>query len=189
MYYVPIFLLPILILMVIVRAQILRKHGIKAIVFGRTNKSDFVIIPIVLCFFYFIITSVFDLPFPEVFKRYFWHLPFLHLVATGICLSSLIWFFITLKTFGRSFRVGIDINTKDDLITNGVFSISRNPIYLAFITFFIGIFLAYPNIGTVTILAVFMAGIHRQILREEKFLKGHYGNDYITYCDKVRRYL
>jgi protein-S-isoprenylcysteine O-methyltransferase Ste14 len=30
---------------------------------------------------------------------------------------------------------------------------------------------------------------HRQILREEEYLKKHYGAKYANYCRRVRRYL
>jgi protein-S-isoprenylcysteine O-methyltransferase Ste14 len=30
---------------------------------------------------------------------------------------------------------------------------------------------------------------HRQVLREEEFLKKHYGRQYSEYSDQVRRYL
>jgi len=111
------------------------------------------------------------------------------IIAIIICTISLIWFGLTLKIFGKSFRVGIDENTKENLIVNGTFSISRNPIYVGFLTFFAGIFIAYSNILTSVFLILFFIIIHRQILREEIFLKGHYGNVYNEYCKNVRRYM
>jgi len=188
MRFIPLFELPVLIIMVIIRAVILGRHGIKVIVFGETNKTDFIIVPIVLFFFYAIISSVYNLPFPKILIQNFVENKILNICAIVICTISLIWFAVTLKIFGKSFRVGIDENTKDKLITNGTFSISRNPIYLAFITFFTGIFLAYPNIITLLFIILISLTIHRQILREEKFLKNHYGNEYEEYCGKVRRY-
>jgi protein-S-isoprenylcysteine O-methyltransferase Ste14 len=189
MKYIHIFELPVLIIMVLVRVMMLNRHGIKAIVFGVTDKTDYIIIPIVLFFFYGIFSMVFDLPFPIILKNYYWELSILHLCGAVICTISLIWFGITLKVFGESFRVGIDEYTKDKLITNGTFSISRNPIYLAFISFFLGVFMAHSNIITSVFLILVIITIHRQILREEKFLKGHYGNEYFKYCKKVRRYI
>jgi protein-S-isoprenylcysteine O-methyltransferase Ste14 len=188
MKYIPILELPVLIIMVLVRAVILRKNGIKAIVFGETNKSDFVIIPIVLCFFYGMFSAVFDLPFPIILKKQFIEFNTLYLCAIAICAISLIWFIITLRIFGNSFRIGIDKKTNDKLITNGTFAISRNPIYVALLVFFIGIFIAYFNIITIVFLIILTITIHRQILREEKFLKNHYGKDYEEYCNHVRRY-
>jgi protein-S-isoprenylcysteine O-methyltransferase Ste14 len=119
----------------------------------------------------------------------FWRNNILTICAIAVCSVSLVWFGVTLKVFGKSFRVGIDTHTDEKLITNGTFSVSRNPIYLAFIIFFIGIFLSYPNIISSVFLVLIAITIHRQIVREEKFLKDHYGNEYEEYCKKVRRYI
>ena len=190
MEYVPVLELPLLIIMVLIRAAILRRQGIKAFVFGATDKTDFVIIPVVLIFFYAITAAVFDLPFLRILKNPFWNFNvFIIIAAIIICSGALLWFAATLKTFGKSFRVGIDENTKDELITSGTFAFSRNPIYLAFIVFFIGIFAAYPNIMTFVFLLLLTAAVHRQILREEKFLESHYGARYEEYRKKVRRYI
>jgi protein-S-isoprenylcysteine O-methyltransferase Ste14 len=178
MNYVPILELPILILMVLIRSAILKRHGIKAIVFGVTDKTDFIMLPVILFFLYSLLSTIFNWPFPLILINIFWKNNIVVLCAIAICSVSLIWFGVTLKVFGKSFRVGIDPDSNDKLITNGTFSISRNPIYLAFETFFIGIFLA-----------LLIIVIHRQILREEKFLEIHYGKEYEEYCNKVRRYL
>ncbi|MDR0517224.1 MAG: isoprenylcysteine carboxylmethyltransferase family protein [Fibromonadaceae bacterium] len=187
--FIPIFELPILIIMVLIRAAILRRGGIKAMVFGATDKTDYILVPIIFSLFYGITASVFNLPFPVVLKEYFIENEILVLCGTIVCTAALIWFGITLKTFGKSFRVGIDKNTKDKLITNGIFSLSRNPIYVGFIAFFAGIFLAYMNIVVLVFLVFIITAIHRQILREEKFLKSCYGKEYDEYCNKVRRYV
>jgi protein-S-isoprenylcysteine O-methyltransferase Ste14 len=189
MKYVPILELPILIIMVLIRSVMLSRHGIKAIVFGVTDKTDFIMFPVIFCFFYAILSPFFNLPFPAVLTKLFIKVDVLSIIAIIICTVSLIWFGVTLKTFGKSFRVGIDENTNDKLITNGTFSVSRNPIYMAFTVFFIGIFTAYPNIVTLIFLVLLVMTIHRQILREEKFLKSHYGEEYDEYCSKVRRYI
>jgi protein-S-isoprenylcysteine O-methyltransferase Ste14 len=187
--YIPLFELVILIFMVLIRSVMLRRHGIKVIVFGVTDKTDFFIIPAVLFFFYALLSGIFNWPFPEILTNLFWDNSVVYICAIVICTASLIWFGITLKTFGKSFRVGIDEKTEEKLITDGTFSISRNPIYLAFILFFTGLFLSYPNIVSSVFLALLVLTIHRQILREEKFLKNHYGSEFEEYRGKVRRYL
>jgi protein-S-isoprenylcysteine O-methyltransferase Ste14 len=187
--YVPFLELPVFIFMVLIRSIMSKRRGINAIVFGKTDKSDFLLIPVVFFFFYSIFSSIFNLPFPNILTNLFWKNDILIICAIVICTASLIWFGITLKIFGKSFRVGIDEKTNDKLITNGTFSVSRNPIYLAFITFFIGFFLSYPNIVSSLFLMLFSVIIHRQILREEKFLKDHYGSEYSEYCKNVRRYI
>ena len=187
--YIPILELPVLIIMVLMRAALLRKKGIKAMVFGATDKTDFLMIPIIFCFFYALIASMTTLPLPGILKMLFWESTICNWAAIAICTASLVWFGITLKIFGNSFRVGIDENTSDKLITNGTFAVSRNPIYVGFIVFFIGIFLVYPNIVTSFFLILLTVTIHRQIIREEKFLVSFYGDEYKNYCMRVRRYL
>ena len=114
------------------------------------------------------------------------------LVWIGVFVSSVgvVTFALSLISFGNSFRMGIDTEKPDKLITNGIFSISRNPIYVAFILFFVGLILAYSNLAFIVILfGVYIPILHRQIIREEDFLKVHYGEDYSNYAKKVRRYL
>ena len=189
MEYILIAELAILIIMVIIRSLMLRRNGINAIVFGSTDKTDYFLIPIVLTFFYALLAPIFNFPFPIILKNPFWNISILNYLAIIISTISLIWFAITLKIFGNSFRVGIDKNTTNDLITGSTFSISRNPIYIAFIAFFLGVFLSYPTIVTVFFLIFLTIMIHRQILREEKFLKNHYGKEYEEYSRNVRRYI
>ena len=180
---------PILIIMVIIRSIILRRHGIKTIVFGKTDKADFLIIPIIFLFIYGIVSSIFNLPFPKILTKAFWEFDILNILSIIICSISLVWFGITLKVFGKSFRVGIDVNMTEKLIKHGTFSISRNPVYVGFISFFIGLFLAFSNIISSVFLVFLIILIHRQILREEIFLKKQFGMEYEEYFKKVHRYL
>ncbi len=91
--------------------------------------------------------------------------------------------------FGRSFRIGIDIDHPDQLITDGVFALSRNPIYVAFAMVLSGEFLIFPNWISLIYLVAAAALMHRQVLREEDFLMRHYGEAFAQYCRRVRRYL
>ena len=171
------------------RGAMLRRRGINAFVFGVTDKSDFLLMPVVAFFFYSILASVLGLPLPDVLRKTFFANAVTGWIGIIICYGSLIWLAFALKSFGKSFRIGIDEATQDKLVTSGMFSISRNPVYVAFISFLIGMILIYPNLAACIAFVLFAAAIHRQILREEKFLRGHYGEEYEDYCNRVRRYL
>ncbi len=171
------------------RALTLNKKGIKAIVFGETDKSDFLLLPIFLLFVYTVVARVFGLPIPIVLASPFWISAGIGWVGLMLCLAALTGFAVTLKSFGDSFRVGIDEKNPDKLVTSGVFSWSRNPIYVCFLLFFLGMFLVHPNILLACVLALLALAIHRQILREEAFLSVHYGKEYEDYRKRVRRYL
>jgi protein-S-isoprenylcysteine O-methyltransferase Ste14 len=167
----------------------LRRIGIKANVLWKSDRTGYILIPLVLFFVYAALSSFFDLPFPAIARKAFWEMGILYWLASSICTISLIALGFTLHSFGHSFRMGIDRQTKDKLITTGAFAYSRNPVFTLFITFFLGIFLAYPNMVTVVLLLLSLIMIHRQILQEESFLKKHYGTAYEAYCSLVRRYL
>jgi protein-S-isoprenylcysteine O-methyltransferase Ste14 len=95
---------------------------------------------------------------------------------------------LTLTSFGKSFRVGIDADEPDELVTSGVFAFTRNPIYVAFGIVLLGEFLILPH----WILLVYLVGgialFHRQVLREEDYLASHYGEAYGSYRQRVPRY-
>ncbi len=174
--------------MIFTRVMLLRKSGINAVIFAG---SDYVLLPFAILFLYEIVAETFTLPLPfaSVLNLTFFSSTITATIGIILCALALVGILLCLISFGKSFRIGIDRDTPDKLVTTGMFSVSRNPIYVSFLTFFLGIFLSYPNaIFTFFLLAAF-ASIHRQILREEDFLKKHYGNEYTEYCKKVRRYL
>jgi len=175
----------LLIILVLIRSAILRRQGVKVIVFGETDKSDFLLVIPILFFVYALI----GFPLPEFLRRRVIGSDIPSWCGAVLCVAALVWFAVTLWHFGRSFRVGIDENTKDKLITGGTFSLSRNPLYVGFDAFFIGQILIARNLASLTVVLFFGAVIHRQILREEKFLRTHYGQEYVNYCRKVRRYI
>jgi protein-S-isoprenylcysteine O-methyltransferase Ste14 len=104
------------------------------------------------------------------------------------CLVGLLLLLWSLISFRQSFRIGIDTDHPDKLIVDGAFAVSRNPIYVAFAMVLLGEFLIFPNWITLIYLGAATWLFHRQVLREEEYLKGHYGQAYDAYCYRVRRY-
>ena len=177
------------VIIVLIRAAILRKRGIQVFVFGVTDKSDFLLVPAIAAIAYAVLAKTFHLPIWPALIRPFWESVLPGWFGLGLCLLAFAGIILTLVSFGTSFRVGIDEKNPDKLITTGMFSISRNPIYVCAFLFFAGLFLIHCNIVIGLSLILFALTIHRQMRREEKFLKAHYGAEYEAYCGKVRRYL
>jgi len=173
--------------MVLVRVLLLRRAGIKAMHFGKIDKTDFLILPFVLFYFYVVFAAAFDLP--SVSRQEFFQSRMVSGLGVLLCIVGLSLMILSLVSFGKSFRVGIDTEHPDKLVTTGIFAVSRNPVYVAFGLVLIGQFLLFPN----WILLIYMiaAGwlFHRQVLREEQYLREHYGAQYGDYCRRVRRYL
>ncbi|MCL2051789.1 MAG: isoprenylcysteine carboxylmethyltransferase family protein [Lachnospiraceae bacterium] len=187
-YYMSVILFVLFVALVVGRAMMLRRKGIKAIVFGATDKSDFLLVPFVLAIVYAVCSGAFGLPMWKPLIAPFWETHIPGIAGIILCGAAVIGMAASLISFGNSFRVGIDEQKPDKLVTKGVFALSRNPIYLCFDTFFIGQFLIHRNIMIAVAVVSFALAIHRQILREEKFLSSHYGGEYEAYRKKVRRY-
>jgi len=174
---------------VIIRALGLRRRGVRAFLFGVTDKGDFLLIPIVLSLIYTVLSTVLGLPMWEPLVRPFWESTLPGWFGLALCGLALVGFALTLASFGDSFRVGIDAQQPGKLVTTGMFAVSRNPIYVCFLLFFLGQLLVHRNILIMAATLLFALTIHRQVLREEKFLRAHYGTEYEAYCRKARRYL
>jgi protein-S-isoprenylcysteine O-methyltransferase Ste14 len=167
----------------------MRKQGIRAIVFGETDKTDFILVPCVLAIAYTMLAATFGLPIWDALVRPFWASIVPGWLGLLMCIAALAGFVWALASFGDSFRVGIDEKKPDKLVTTGMFAISRNPIYVCFLMFFTGLFFIHRNIVIAVATILFALVIHRQVLREEKFLESHYRAVYSEYRRKVRRYL
>ncbi len=121
---------------------------------------------------------------PVVFK-----LGWLGLAGAPLQVIAIGLFAWSLASFGSSWRVGVDRASPDKLVTSGVFSWSRNPIFLSMDLFLIGSVLLTGRLGPMLFALAALAGFHRQILAEERFLESHYGATYREYYARVRRYL
>ena len=173
------------------RILLLKSRGIQPIVFAKTHPSDYFLMPIMFLLVYVAFASAVPiLPFPKILISPLFESKVLAWIGIFVSSVGVVTFALALVAFGNSFRMGIDTEKPDKLITNGIFSISRNPIYVAFILFFLGLILAHPNITFIVVLfGIYIPILHRQIIREEDFLKVHYGVEYSDYAKKVRRYL
>jgi protein-S-isoprenylcysteine O-methyltransferase Ste14 len=172
---------------VVTRVLLMKRRGISAMHFGKIDKTDFLIPPFALFYFYLVFAHAFSLP--SVNMQEFFQAEIVSWIGVFFCLTGLLLLLWSLISFGQSFRVGIDTEHPDKLITSGVFAFTRNPIYVAFAFILLGQFLIFSN----WILLIYtVAGVwlfHRQALREEEYLKKHYGKEYVAYANRVRRYL
>lgn len=171
---------------VLSRVLMMKRAGIQAMNFGKIDKTDFLIPPFALFYFYLVFANTFNLP--TITRQEIFNAAPISWVGVVFCLAGLLVLLWSLVSFGESFRIGIDIDNPDKLVTTGVFSFSRNPIYVAFGMILLGQFLIFSD---QILLIYLLAGIllfHRQVLREEEYLKKYYGSEFSDYCQRVRRY-
>ena len=110
---------------------------------------------------------------------------------TGIILGILgnIIFACAITTMKDSWRAGLAENDKTEMITSGIYQISRNPAFLGFDCVYLGILFMFFNIPLLMITVLAILILHIQILQEEHYLDKEYGIDYRFYKKQVYRYL
>lgn len=186
-HYLGALALVLMIGIVLTRVVLLRRQGVRAMKFGQTDKTDLFIPPFALFYFYTVFAAAFG--WLSVAGRQFFSSGIVAWIGVALCLAALLLLLASVISFKRSFRVGIDEDRPDRLITDGVFAFSRNPIYVAFAMILIGEFLILPNCITLIYIVGATWLFHRQVLREEDSLSRLYGEAYLEYCNRVRRYL
>lgn len=98
-------------------------------------------------------------------------------------------FAVAVVTMRDSWRAGIAEEDNREMITSGIYKISRNPAFLGFDCVYLGILLLFFN-WILLFFSVFAAVmLHLQILQEEKYLPVAFGEEYISYKKHVCRYL
>lgn len=110
------------------------------------------------------------------------------LLGVALIVAGQIVFLLALLAFGDSWRVGIDKQAPGTLLTGGVFAVSRNPIFLFVDLYFIGTFLINGTASFLIFAVLTVAGLHYQLLQEEKFLSSNYGRVYRDYQARTGRY-
>ncbi len=110
-------------------------------------------------------------------------------IGLGLLAIALVWTIIAQRQMKNSWRIGIDTETKTELVTTGLFGVSRNPIFFGMVISLFGLFLTTPNALTGLFLILGYILIQIQIRLEEEFLRKEHGQTYINYHQKVRRLL
>lgn len=106
-----------------------------------------------------------------------------------LLLAALAWTVIAQAQMGKSWRIGIDVKNRTILVTTGLFSFSRNPIFLGMRLSMLGLILLRPNVVTVALGLAADVLIQIQVRLEEEFLTQQHGAAYAGYMRKTRRWL
>jgi protein-S-isoprenylcysteine O-methyltransferase Ste14 len=111
------------------------------------------------------------------------------IIGLVILFVALAWIAIAQHQMSNSWRIGIDEKNKTRLVTEGVFSISRNPIFLGMLSTLLGLFLVIPNALTFMVLVTGFIVVQIQVRLEEEFLLKSHGEAYKTYCSQTNRWI
>jgi len=193
--YLPIYLIMyMLVAFVIPTYRTYKQTGINPITFGKNDNAHdyigFIMKVLIVLLFIAVLTNSFSE------KMYSYLVPIFYLQTQTITIIglalihiALIWISIAQFQMSNSWRIGIDEENKTKLVTDGVFSISRNPIFLGMIISVLGLFFILPNALTFFLTITTYIVIQIQIRLEEEFLQKQHAQDYVNYKLKTKRLL
>ena len=94
---------------------------------------------------------------------------------------GLVLYIVSIVNYAKPKMNGINVN--------GLYRISRNPMYIAFFIYFFGCALLTHSWILLALLIIFQISAHWIILSEERWCIMKFGDEYIKYMNKVRRYI
>lgn len=107
--------------------------------------------------------------------------PPLFFIALFIYILGIIVLIIATVNFAKPEQSGIN--------TNGIYKISRNPMYIGYFLYFSGCVLLTYSMLLLIFLLIFQISAHWIILSEERWCINKFGTKYIDYMNKVNRYI
>ncbi len=93
-------------------------------------------------------------------------------------------------SMGNSWRIGVDETERTELVTEGAFTIVRNPIFSAMGFTAVGLAAMVPNVIAVIGLVTMAIAVELQVRRvEEPYLGAVHGQPYLDYRGRVGRFV
>lgn len=112
------------------------------------------------------------------------------MIGAAVSAAGTAVFIAAVLTMRDSWRAGVSKTDKTELVTTGIYQISRNPAFLGFDLLYIGILLMFFNWGLCAASVFAIVMYHLQIVNvEEVFLLDAFGDEYLSYKKKVCRYV
>jgi protein-S-isoprenylcysteine O-methyltransferase Ste14 len=114
---------------------------------------------------------------------------YLFWLAPGLFVTGSLLVITAMKKLGDDLIFGLPDGSINHLQTDGIYKISRNPIYLGFFMIILASWLNVPNPLNIGAGSIAILIHHVIILKEEKFLFAKNGSAYLGYMRKTGRYL
>ena len=106
-------------------------------------------------------------------------------VVVGVCIVA-----VAASSFSRVGTPIVPFEKSTEVVTSGLFRFSRNPMYLGMVMALVGVALLLGSATPFIPIPIFVCLIQYQFIsREEAFLEKLFGDDYLVYKGKVRRWI
>lgn len=90
------------------------------------------------------------------------------------------------KILADNWSANVEIKNDHELITTGVYSLARHPIYTGVIAMTIGTFVATASIPSLIIMLICGWFLSRKLVEEEVLLTNHFPHEYPAYQKRVK---
>lgn len=171
-----------------------RRYGIKPVFLGKADGTHglvarLLLVGVAACLVVVLVYALWPAGYPYVGPLFWLENPVNAWLGVSLCVLSLLWIILAQIQMGASWRIGFDPKEKTELVSSGLFGITRNPIFLGMAVTLLGLFLSLPNAFTFALLTGGGALIQVQVRLEEDYLAEKHGKAYKEYCKKVPRWL
>lgn len=130
-----------------------------------------------------------------MFPIYFF-LPGFTIILYPYYLSGIIISFLGFIVMGKSwelfkkYQLALGYTKPSTLITEGIYSHTRNPMYIGMFILLIGFGLSLGNLLTIIAPLAFLVIVNfYHIPKEEELMKETFGETYLNYCRSVKRWI
>lgn len=118
------------------------------------------------------------------------HEQFTKIMGVLFLLTALFFLVRSLRQFFLSKNTVVLIKPASSLQTNGIYSITRNPMYVSLALVYLGISCFVGNWWSIILFPLLLLIVQQYIIkREEKYLERRFGREYLDYKAKVRKWL
>ena len=112
------------------------------------------------------------------------------LIGIGLIGLGFLLAFNSIARFVRAKTGVVPFSESTTLITEGFYKYTRNPMYVGMNSFLLGLMLILQNPLNIFFLIIFFFVVRNMfVLKEEVQMEETFGEDYLTYKRKVRRWL
>lgn len=113
-------------------------------------------------------------------------------IVTLITITGLIFGFSGIISFKKS-NTSVDPTnpeSADTLVSSGIYRVSRNPMYLSLVFLLIAMVLYLESLWSIIVVCLFVVYMNRfQIIPEERAMIKLFGNEYVDYMQRVRKWI
>lgn len=116
--------------------------------------------------------------------------PWIQTTGIALTLAGIAATFAAQVSMGTSWRIGVDAEERTGLVTEGAFTLARNPIFTAMAVTALGLVLIVPNVVAVVGVVGLIIALQMQVRAvEEPYLGQQHGASWDRYAARVGRFV